>query len=93
MVLYDTDTVNIALPNTSNMLVYQATLMSDDSEPLTINEASFPAVSTALQRLWTPMLQDEVKTTNVKRHGAAGPDGIKAAEWARAIKKVVLQRG
>lgn len=80
MVLSDTDTVNTTLPNTSVMLDYWGTTLSDVSEPVSAGNPICPSPSAALQSLWVPIDEDVVRTVRVKHDAAAGPDKIRARD-------------
>lgn len=86
MVLQDTDTTNIILPDKTHMLDYWETTLSRTQEP-DDEHTTFPRRSDRLDRMWRPITEDEVRRAKVARNSACGLDGVKATAWSRINPK------
>lgn len=86
MVLQDTDTTNIVLPNTADMLGYWHDTLSTCNTPESV-QAQFPSPSPGLKNLWRPISMDEIRSVRVSRNSACGLDGVTARAWSRVNPK------
>lgn len=83
MVLQNTDTTRIDLPNKAQMFGYWSQTLSDSAEPELPDELVFPPGCAGLARLWAPITEEEVTRAKIRQGSACGPDGVTAKSWSK----------